>query len=325
MNERSIGVIGVGGMGARHAENLHLYIDGARVGGVYDLDRARAEQIAAACGGAIAFPDPGALITDPHIDAVVIAAPDQVHARLAIACIHAGKHVLCEKPLGVTPDEARAVVRAERASGKRLLALGFMRRFDPQHVAVQQAVASGAHGRALLFKGYSREIDVPYDAHAEVIFVNSIIHDFDTMRWLLQQEVTEVYVRGLRSHANSPSEDLQLIHLTLTGNCLASIEVYSRAEYGYDISAEVVCERGVVSTLGPELARTRAANRQSVPVPIDWLARFQHAYVDEMRHWVNCLHSGAPFQGARAEDGLRAAEIADACIRSLRSGGAVRL
>jgi myo-inositol 2-dehydrogenase/D-chiro-inositol 1-dehydrogenase len=294
------------------------------VGGVYDLNHERAAQIATACGGALAFPDPQSLITDPRINAVLIAAPDQVHAQLAIACIQAGKQVLCEKPLGITPDEARAVVEAERARGKHLLSLGFMRRFDPQHTAVKEAVASGAHGRALLFKGYSREIDVPYDALAEVIFVNSIIHDFDAMRWLLQQEVTEVYVRGLRSHADSPSEDLQLIQLTLTGNCLASIEVYSRAEYGYDISAEVVCERGVISTLGPELARTRAANAQSVPVLHDWLARFQTAYVNEVRHWVNCLRTDAPFQGARAEDGLRAAEIAEACIRSLRSGVAVR-
>src|SRR5262245_66149970 len=94
----SVGVIGTGGMGTRHVLNLHRSIGSARVAAVYDLDQGRASQVAEMCGQALVFDDPEHLINDPHVDAVVIASPDDTHARLTLACLQAGKPVLSEKP-----------------------------------------------------------------------------------------------------------------------------------------------------------------------------------------------------------------------------------
>ena len=112
-NQISVGVIGTGGMGARHARNLSTQVADARVAAVMDLDRSRAEAVAAECGDARAYGDAEALIADPAVDAVVIASPDPTHAALTLACLAAGKPVLCEKPLAASLAEAERVVRAE--------------------------------------------------------------------------------------------------------------------------------------------------------------------------------------------------------------------
>src|SRR5690348_8609440 len=87
MADLSIGVIGAGRMGSCHAVNVHRYVKGARVAAIYDLDQARAGQVAAECGSAQAFQDPVQLIQDVGVDAVVIASPDPTHAEFVHACL----------------------------------------------------------------------------------------------------------------------------------------------------------------------------------------------------------------------------------------------
>src|SRR5262245_35660501 len=135
----SVGIIGAGGMGTRHALNLHRAVGSARVAAIYDLDQDRARQVAGMCGESLVFDDPEGLINDPHVDAVVIASPDDTHATLALACLQADKPVLSEKPLATTVEDAVRVMEAEVGLGKRLVSVGYMRRFDPQHAAVKAA------------------------------------------------------------------------------------------------------------------------------------------------------------------------------------------
>ncbi len=156
MADISIGVIGAGGMGTRHVLNLQHYVKGARVVAIYDLDQERARQVAAECGSATAFSDPMQLIQDAGVDAVVIASPDPTHAAFVHECLRHHKPVLCEKPLATKADEALKIIEAEQALGRRFISVGFMRRFDPQHVAVRQVVAAGEIGRPILFKGVHR-------------------------------------------------------------------------------------------------------------------------------------------------------------------------
>ena len=147
---------------------------------IYDLDQARARQVAAECGSAKAFSDPLQLIQDAGVDAVVIASPDPTHAEFVHACLRQHKPALCEKPLAITATEALKIIAAEQALGRRLIAVGFMRRFDPQHVAVRQAVAAGQIGRPILFKGVHRKpMILPYLPGGGVV-TNSAIHDIDS-------------------------------------------------------------------------------------------------------------------------------------------------
>lgn len=327
MRQVSVGIIGTGGMGTRHAANLHRHIGGARLTAVYDVDTDRALRAAAEAGGPALFDDPLALVGDPSVDAVIIASPDATHAGLVQACLQQRKPVLCEKPLADSLAEALLIVEAERDLGRRLVSVGLMRRFDPQHLAVRDLVASGRLGRPILYKGVHRNAAIPYDARGAVILTNSAGHDVDAVRWLLGQEVEEVFVRGVRSHAtfSDDTTDLLLLQLTLSGDCLATIEVYAAAEYGYEVSAEIVCERGAAITGQPDLAVVRAVGARSAAVPMDWLARFQAAYVAELAQWTRSLQTGTPFDGASAWDGYRALQITDACVRSLHSSQPVAL
>ena len=326
-NLLNIGVIGTGGMGTRHAENIHRYIDRAQVVAVSDMDAGRAAAAAALSGGGRVFADPYAMIVDPQVDAVLIASADASHFDYTLACLRAGKPVLCEKPLSATAADALRVVEAERALGCTLVSVGFCRRFDPQHLAVHRVVQSGALGRPVLYKGVHRNSSVADGTPASTVLLSSAGHDIDGMRWLLGREVREVYASAVRSHpaAHPDTRDLVMLQLMLDGDCLATIEVYVAVEYGYEVTAEVVGERGSVLTLPPDNAEVRLGNQRAARVADDWLERFQEGYVAEVRQWTHAVLTGGAFAGANAWDGWQAVRVTEACAASLASGLPVRL
>jgi myo-inositol 2-dehydrogenase/D-chiro-inositol 1-dehydrogenase len=188
----NIGIIGTSGMGGRHARNLHGKIPGASVLAVSDIDQPRARQVAEECGGAQVLDDPFKLIQAKGVEAILIASPDFTHAELTIECLRAGKPVLCEKPLASNAADAKRVVDEEVALGKRLVSVGFMRRFDPEHVAVKAAVQAGAVGQPILFKGAHRNAATSSQYRSDMGVSNSAVHDLDAARWLLGQEVESV-------------------------------------------------------------------------------------------------------------------------------------
>jgi myo-inositol 2-dehydrogenase/D-chiro-inositol 1-dehydrogenase len=323
----SVGIIGAGGMGTRHAVNLQERVGGARVAAIYEPDAGRARQVAALCGAEKLCESPRELIESPEVDAVIIASPDATHAELTLECLRREKPTLCEKPVATRAEDALRVVEAEQRVGRRLVSVGLMRRFDPQHVAVRDAVVSGRLGRAILHKGTHRNAAIPYDSRGEVIITNSASHDVDAARWLLGQEVVEIFAQGVRSHGSFSAEtqDLLLLQLRLTGDCLATVEVFAAAEYGYEVTAEVVCERGTALTAIPDYALIRNAGARGAAVPGDWLERFQDAYVLELREWVRAVRTGEVFSGASAWDGYMALRITEAGVASLKSGLPVAL
>ncbi len=318
----AVGIIGTGGMGTRHAVNLHAHIAGAHVAAVYDCDAPRARQAAAQCGSPLVLDDPLALIHDARVDAVLLASPDATHAAFVHECLRCQKPVLCEKPLATSLTDAIDLVAAEDAVGRQLIAVGLMRRFDPYHLAVRDVVTSGQLGRPILYKGIHRNASIPYDARGAVVLTNSAGHDVDAVRWLLGQEVGEVFVRGVRSHRlfSDDAADLLLLQLMLGDDCLAALEIYVGAEYGYEVAVEIVGERGTATTGQPDHAIMRWHGARSAAVPQDWLARFQTAYVAELNAWVRSVQTGEPFAGANAWDGAQALLITDACVQSLHSG-----
>ena len=148
-----VGVIGTGMIGSLHAGILTRQTSGSRVVAVMDIDQDRAAAVAADCGGARAFTDANALINYADVDAVLIASPDAFHAQQALACIAAGKPVLCEKPMATTRLDAERILHAEMTAGRRLVQVGFMREYDRAHKDLVNLVRRGDIGRALRFRG----------------------------------------------------------------------------------------------------------------------------------------------------------------------------
>jgi myo-inositol 2-dehydrogenase/D-chiro-inositol 1-dehydrogenase len=318
----SVGVIGAGGMGTRHADTLGAAVSGARVAGVTDPDRPRAEKLAANHGSdARVFEDERALIQHPGIDAVVVTTPDDTHAGLVMECLQQGKPVFCEKPLATTVEDARRIVDAEVELGRKVVQVGFMRRYDPRHLDVKVAIDSGAIGNPVLFKGTHRNLAAAPGTSSESILVNSAVHDLDAARWMLGREIEDVYVRGMNTGAASDDEvlDLQVIHLKLGGGCLADIEVYVNAGYGYEVDLEVVGDAGTIRMAPANAPVLRKQGYAGHPVEGDWLERFPTAYVLEMRRWIEDLRDGR-LTGPGAWDGYTSLLAVESCIASLHSG-----
>ncbi len=315
-----VGVIGTGGMGGRHARNIADRVAAAEVAAIMDLDAARAEAVAASCGGARVFTDANALIGDDGIDAVVIASPDATHGDLAIACIEAGKPVLCEKPIGVDLDEAKRVLRAEVAGGRRLVQVGLMRVYDPQHVALKRAIDDDAIGQPLLFRGIHKHWE--QDRTAVHVIVNSAVHDIHSARWLMDDDVAFVFADHLAAVEERPeSARLVLLQLKFRGGGLGTIEVDVDDNYGYEVVVEVSGERGTLRTPSIVSPILRRGGVVSQAVEADWLERFNAAYIIEAEAWVQAVLNGGT-AGASVWDGYAAMYVADAAARSLDSGKA---
>jgi myo-inositol 2-dehydrogenase/D-chiro-inositol 1-dehydrogenase len=272
------------------------------VAAVADADAARAEA-AAAIGGARAIADPHALIADPEVERVVVASFDTSHEEFVLASIAAGKPVLCEKPLATNAAACLHVIQAEVAAGRRLVSLGFMRRFDPAYGALKAGLDGGGVGDALVMHCAHRNAAAPAIFTSEMLITSSCVHEIDVSRWLLGEEIVAATVRAPRSttRAHNGLRDPQLVLMETASGVLIDVEVFVNAQYGYDIRCELVGESGTL--------------RLPEQVEPDFRARFATAYRRELDSWVHG-RDGAP----SAWDGYAANAVADACLTSLASG-----
>jgi myo-inositol 2-dehydrogenase / D-chiro-inositol 1-dehydrogenase len=302
-----VGVIGAGMMGAAHVATLATAVEGAHVAAVADANPERAAA-AAREGGARALTDPHELIADPGVDAVVVASFDTTHEEFVCACIAAGKPVLCEKPLADTADACLRVIDAEVAAGRRLVSLGFMRRYDPGYEAIKTSLDDGGVGPVLLAHCAHRNAVAPAVYTSEMLITSSAVHEIDVMRWLLGEEIVGATVRAPRSSSQAPQglRDPQLVLLETAGGVLIDVEIFVNARYGYDIRCELVGETG-----------TLRLDEQVAP---DFRARFAIAYRRELEAWVRGVGSGHADGQPDAWDGYAANAVADACLASLASG-----
>lgn len=145
-----VGIIGCGKIAqVRHIPE-YLANPNAEICGFYDINLARAEELARKYG-AKAYPTYEALLADPSIDAVSVCAANHVHAEISIAALKAGKHVLCEKPMAISLEECEAMVAAARESGKYLM-IGQNQRLAKAHIKARELIAQGAIGKVLTFR-----------------------------------------------------------------------------------------------------------------------------------------------------------------------------
>lgn len=329
MTALRVAVVGAGVMGGDHAALLQGAVHGARVVGVADADLGRATALAAAVrrpGEDVrATDDAAALVAADDVDAVVVASPDATHAGLVRAALAQGRPVLCEKPLAPAAAECRALLAAEDAvvgDGPRLVSVGFMRRFDPGHVALREVVASGDLGAALLLRCTSRGTSSAPGSTTASALSNSFAHEADSVPWLLGSPVVEVSWQAPRSTSRAVGlADPQLLTLRTADGALASCELFLNAGYGHDVRCEVVCEGGAASTAEPVPVVRDAAGARATTYGPDWRRRWAEAYRLELQAWVDAVRAGAPSPLAGAADGLAAAEVVEALVAATTAEG----
>ncbi len=321
-----VGVMGVGNMGSVHVENLAKHrIVGAQLVALMDPDVDRLRQIGEETGVSLLFEESQPLVQSPEVDAVLIAAPDRLHASLALECLQAGKPALVEKPLATQVADAKQVVEAEVRQGKRMLQVGFMREYDPAHVEVKQIVDQGNLGSRLMFHGVHRNALHPPGRSPAALIVNSMIHDIHSARWMMEDDVVRVFAQVLPESPQAPNTArLGLAQLQFRQGGLGLLECNSASSYGYEVDVEVTCEEGTVvsNTKSYPMVNWKFAQQQRVPE--DWRERFAWAYRQELNAWIQGLGCGQ-LTGPSAWDGYMATLIAEACIQSVSSGAAVEV
>ena len=316
-----VGVIGVGTMGGHHADNLGgSHISGAVLQAVMDLDGDLRAAVANRHGVDLQFDQTRDIVGHPDVDALLVAAPDSLHARLAIECLEAGKPVFLEKPLATTVPDAERVVELETGIGHRMIQVGFMREFDRAHVEVKAEVDSGVHGRRLLFRNVHRNAHFPDARTIEDVVTNSMVHDIHSARWMMGDEIVEVYGQAVPDAGHDPgTARLCMLQVRFRDGALGLLEFNTKVGYGYEVDVEISCEDGVIAshTVGTPVVRTRETLRQAIAP--EYTGRFGAAYRSELNAWVASLVSGHP-TGPSAWDGYMAMVVVEACIRSIRSG-----
>jgi myo-inositol 2-dehydrogenase / D-chiro-inositol 1-dehydrogenase len=304
-----VGVIGTGVMGSEHVRLLREETAGACVVAVCDADAARAKAIAK---DAATFTDPLALIQDERVQAVVIASPDATHAELALACIAAGKPTLCEKPLAPTAEQALKVAKAEVAIGKRLVQVGFMRRFDPTYTEMKYIKVAGDIGEVVLLHNTHRNAAAPDWFTGTMAVTNSFVHEIDISRWLLDAELTTVRILA------APTGDPLLITMQTSQGHIISTEVFMNACYGYHVHAQLVGQTGTVEMAAPTATQTNRAGQHGHSWAENWVPRFRNAYRLQMAAWVRSVADGQPV-GASAWDGYVATLVAEQVVTALQT------
>lgn len=321
-----VGVIGTGSIGTDHALALSRGVAGAAVSAVTDVNRRRATQVAAEIGGATVLASGEELIASDEVDAVLVTSIGETHAEFTLASIAAGKPVLCEKPLAPTTAECIGILQAEVAHGSRLVMVGFMRRFDPGYLAVKAALANGRIGAPLMLHNIHRNPAVGATFSSVMAITESMIHEFDITRWLLEDEIFAIQmippVRSPRAAAGV--QDPQFAAMHTAGGILSTISFSANATYGYDVRCELVGSDGVASLTNPVIASTLLAGAAASPVPASWKDRFGPTYRAELQAWISGLHRGGTL-GPSAWDGYAATRVAEAGIDAILTGERVTI
>lgn len=311
-----VGVIGCGAIGRDHIRRMTQVVTETRVTAVSDAVIENGRKIAEQYH--CTFYEQGEeLIHDSNVDAVVICTADDTHARFVLACIKAGKHVFCEKPLGVSAEECRAIVEAEMQGGKRLVQVGFMRRYDYGYRQLKKLLKNGVIGEPLMIHACHRNLSHNDWHTSDMTIKNSGIHEIDVLRWLLDEdyETGQVLTVKQNSSASEGLLDPQIILLKTKSGVRIDVEINMSSGYGYDIQCEIVGEKGVIRLPDPPAVLMRANGASSYALCDDWSKRFIEAYDVEFAQWAESVQNDC-LSGPTSWDGYAACLTADTLINA---------
>jgi myo-inositol 2-dehydrogenase/D-chiro-inositol 1-dehydrogenase len=332
MDKIRIGSVGLGRLGLQHAVNIAGRVRRAELAALCDLDETKLTEAAERLGVARRFTRFEDMIASKDIDAVVLASPSALHTQQIAAALAAGKHVFCEKPLGVTVAECKEAEKAVEARPDLVFMLGFMRRFDESYRYARAKAASGEIGKPVLFRSYSQDPEkfiagaIAFAPHSGGQFLDMAVHDIDLARWFTGFEPETVYaIGGCYAHsefAASGDGDNVSCLMKFKNDCMVFLFAGRTAPHGYNVETEIIGTKGILRIASVpqknlvEILDSHGVRRECSE---DFLERFDAAYVNEVQEFVNCIIGGRKPE-VTVYDGTRVSEIAFACKSAFETG-----
>jgi myo-inositol 2-dehydrogenase/D-chiro-inositol 1-dehydrogenase len=330
MGERiNVALIGAGLMGSFHAETLAWRLPGARLAAIADPDEEAVGKVLAVLGreDIVYESDLERVLANSEIQAVAIVTPGRTHPELIQAAAEAGKAIFCEKPLGHSLDEAdRALAAVSRR--RTILQLGFQRRFDAGYQRVRRLVEQSTLGEVHLLRSNTRDPAVPPGGMVPwAIFLETLIHDFDALRWLAGSEAIELQAMAdalVWPKGRPGMVDTAMVTIRFANGAMAVADASFQSAYGYDVRAEVFGSGGMATVGDGRVDAAMHYGPDGVSRPqVYWFKDlFGAAFVAEMEHFIECVRGGRQ-PSVSGLDGHASLAIAQAAIESAQTGRAV--
>ncbi len=324
-----VGLLGAGRIAGVHATAISSH-PGSTLAAISDYYPETAEKLAKQYGSTARTTEE--IIAEPQIDAVLIATSTDTHSDLIEAATAAGKAVLCEKPVDLSLERARACRQNAARTGQPVM-IGFNRRFDPNFGALKAALDAGEIGQAEMLAITSYDPAPPPLAYVKVsggLFRDMMIHDFDMANFIMGEPPVTVFAVGSclvdPEIGKAGDVDTAAVTLTYAGGRIATIRNTRRAGYG-DQRLEVQGSKGMlqVGNLVENLVvKSTTEGVVSAKPVLFFLERYMPAYRAEWNAFVQALNSGAAMP-VTLDDGVAALAMAEAATRSAKSGQPVRL
>lgn len=332
-----IGIVGLGRLGKRHAENLARRVDRADLVAACSVVPAELEWARSALGLASVYDDYEKMLASANLDAVFIASSSSVHAVQIVQGLDRGLHVFCEKPMGVSIEECLSIEKAVAAHPDKTFMVGFVRRFDPSYRYAKRLIDEGAIGKPFLVRSQTVDLDeyapfqVKFVPTSGGIFLDMNVHDIDLARWYLGDEVKSVYaIGGSYVHpefADAHDADNTCALLKFRTGRMAVISVSRTAFHGHDTHTEITGSEGIIKIgMTPAKNRVELFDREGARVECvkDFYERFAEGFLAEAGYFVESALEGKD-PGMVAHDGTAATEVGFALTRSFKDGTIVTL
>src|SRR5471030_1812448 len=314
-----VGIVGLGRLGQRHAENLAHHVPHAHLVAACSPLESERDWAGNTLGAAHCYADYAALLAHPGLDAVFLVTPTALHAQQIIAALQAGKHVFCEKPLSLDLDDCLRV-EAEAARHPQLkVMIGFVRRFDASYRDAARKIGEGLIGKPYLIRSQTLDQNDPggffvrFAATSGGIFLDCSVHDIDLVRWLLANPTPRrVYAIGTN-----------VIHkglLEFDDGSMASFLASRTMAHGHETLTEVFGSHGRLTIgAGARLHRVEIADQHGSrhECTADFYARFSEAFLLEAREFVDAALGLGPLSLSLA-DATEATRIGLAMTRAMR-------
>lgn len=320
-----------------HARNFTGRLSGARLTALADNDENCLLNARKELNITKVYRDYREALRDPEVDVVVIVTPTVLHRDIAVEAAAAGKHIFCEKPMGMNVQECEEMIEtADKA--KVTLQIGFMRRFDKSFRAAKEQIEAGEIGTVTQVKSTTHGPSTPRPWMLDVKKSNGPLsevnsHDIDTVRWFTGSEVTEVYVVAGNFRCGEWAEEYPNFYDTLLLVCRfkngmqGCIDGAASVGYGYDSRAEVLGTDGIifVGTLRDNSVSICRRGGVLSEKPVDsWRSLFREAYQAEDEAFVEAVREGRQPE-VTGFDGLQAVRIVNAGNESIRKKEPIRL